>query len=119
MALAFAHPFVIIPVVGQVPDDGGCPGRHFTIRGKGVRLFSAIAMHTGRYMIFIKGSIAHPGYEAFPNSRIAARLKLEAFLLPSVEVTHDVNLFGIWRPYGEVSAVFAIYTGRMCAESII
>src|SRR5262245_1063887 len=38
--------------------------------------------------------------------------------VPAVEIAHDGNTAGIWRPYGEPHTRHAIHNHLMCAETL-
>src|SRR5690606_22326754 len=108
LALALAHPLVVAPGVGEVPDDGGGARRLLVAEADGVRLLGAVAVVPGLDVVLVEVALADAGDEALPDPGASARPELVRGAVPAVELAHDGDLFRVGRPDGEVGAGHAV-----------
>src|SRR5215475_9673796 len=54
--------------------------------------------------------------EGLPDTRTAARVHRMTGLVPSIEVSHDVDVLGVRRPYGEIGSGLAPQNPLVCAK---
>src|SRR5690606_5233465 len=108
LAFALAHPLVVAPGVGEVPDDGGGARRLLVAEPDGVRLLGAVAVVPGLDMVLVEVALADAGDEALPDPGAAARPERVRRAVPAVELAHDGDLFGVGRPDGEIGAGDAV-----------
>src|SRR4030042_349237 len=75
VGVSFLHPYLVSPVVSQIPDDRGCLGRCFTIEGKRVRFLYAIAAMMRDNVILVNCALSHPGNKSFPYTGLPFRVE--------------------------------------------
>ena len=119
MPAALRQPHVILPVVGQVPDNRSGFGRHFTVERKGIRFFEPAAAVSGFDAVFVWHAAPHAGGEALPDPRIPSRFQLVPIGVPIVKIADHGNLLGIRRPHAEMGPGTPVGGGDMGAEFVV
>src|SRR5215475_10436927 len=62
------HPFLVMPLIVEIPDDGCCVRRYFAMNCEGVGFVRPIPLVTGFHMILIGITLADIRNEAFPDT---------------------------------------------------
>ena len=108
--LARGHPGGILPVVLEIPDDGGGVGRGFPIKGEGIALVGAVVGHARSDVVFVMRPLAKAGNEAFVDARgIVAHGHGMVFGFPAVKVADHGDGLGIGGPDREMGAGRAVH----------
>src|SRR6267143_4803338 len=94
-------------------------GRCLSMKRKWVRFVHSIAVVTRYHVVFVGIAMPDLWNKALPDARLAARIQLVARLVPTVERAHDINLFRIRGPYGEVGAFGSIDNPCMRAQTLV
>src|SRR5690242_8428235 len=95
------HPFLVFPIILQIPDPRGRPWRYLVAESKGVGFINPVTVVTRENMIFVSGRGLHPRDEPGPYPGTASRLQGVHSFLPGIEIPNDRHLLGVGRPDGE------------------
>ena len=113
------HPVLVVPLIIEIPDDRSRMGWRLGMKCKWVRFVDFIAVVTRYHMVFVGIAMPNMWNKALPDARLAARIQLVAGLVPTVKRAHNINLFRIRRPYGEVGAFGSIDDACMRAKTLV
>src|SRR5687767_14284237 len=86
------HPQMVVPVVGQIPDDGSGARRSFRMKSEGIGFVDTIIVVTRYHMILVRFALPDTGNESFPYPGIPARMQFMAVLVPAIEMPHHIDL---------------------------
>src|SRR5215831_16846262 len=89
------HPFLVMPLVVEIPDDRCRVRRYFTVKCEGVGLVGPIPVVTGFHMILIGIPMADIRNEAFPDAGLAPWVEVMAGSIPSIKRSDHGHSIGI------------------------
>src|SRR6266487_969250 len=90
--LASGHPFLILPLVIQIPNDRSGFGRDLMKESVGIRLVDLVIIVARDDVIFVMTPLPYAGDKRFPNSGLTSCVERMAFFIPAVEVAHDEHV---------------------------
>jgi hypothetical protein len=117
--LPLLQPLLVFPAISKLPDDGGCFGRCFMVRGKRVCLIYLVAFIAGGDVIFVNSPLTYPGNKSFPYPGLSPGAKRMAGSIPAVKVTYDRYLFGVGCPHCKICPFLVIYGQWVGAQFLI
>src|SRR5262245_36147897 len=85
---ASRHPFSILPLVIQIPNDGSGLGRNLMEEPVGISLVDLIVVVARDDVILIMSPLPYVGNKRLPNSGLTLGMERMAVLVPAVEVAH-------------------------------
>ena len=112
------HPFLVLPLVRQLPHLRRCVRPDLRGKSVGVRLVRLVGVVTRRDVIFVQRPAADAGDEPLPHAR-RTRLHRVASGIPSVEVADHRHLLGIRRPDGKLDAGGALRLSQVRAHLFV
>jgi len=68
VSVSLLHPRPVSPAIIQIPGNGGCFGRRFSIEGKRVGFLHTIAATMRDEVIFVDCSLSHTRDKSFPDT---------------------------------------------------
>src|SRR5208337_5286436 len=71
--VAQAHPFVVAPLVVEVPDDGAGARRGLAMIAVGIGLVDAVHVETRTDVVLVNRTFAKAAHEALPDTGVFAR----------------------------------------------
>src|SRR5690606_6643838 len=105
-AVAFspgAHPLVVFPLVGQVPDLGGGPRGCLVVEGERVGLVDQVRPVADAVLVGVRSP--GRGHEGRPHPRRADRSQRVGVGVPAVPVPDHRHPLGVGGPHREVGAL--------------
>jgi hypothetical protein len=102
--VALAAPGLIAPVVGEVPDDGGCLRRRLVAEGERVGLVDAVDAAGADDVVLVARSAGDPGHDRAPDPEIADARERGPLLVPAVPVADHVHRIGVRCPDEKLGA---------------
>ena len=113
------HPFLIAPVVDQVPDDRGGARRHLIVQSEGISLVNRVHVIARTNVILVHRSLVKIRDERLPHSRTGLRAHGCGFGIPAVELADDRDTLRIGRPHREMRAAAAFNLHQMRTELFV
>src|SRR5271166_1046115 len=94
------HPTLIVPLVGEIANDGG--RLRWNLHEKSVRIGLLLPKSSlgSSYGIFVVGARCHGGQKDFPDAAGAPAHGMPP-LIPLVEIAHHADNLRIRRPHGK------------------
>jgi hypothetical protein len=116
---AFGHPFLVVPGIIEVPDEGGGARRDLMEEGERVHLVHTIAVVVRYDVILVGGAVADAWDEAGPDAGGALGVQRVLVLAPAVEIAHDEHAGRRGCPDREVRARDSVDGVRMGAHLVV
>src|SRR5574341_116115 len=114
------HPLAVAPLIREVPDNGGGPGRRLGGEGKGVGLVRLVIAAGGCDVILVARAGADAGDKSFPYAgAVPPHAQGMGPGSPAVEIPDDRDFLRIRGPDREVRSGDAVLGGQMRAELVI
>ncbi len=98
------HPFMVFPVIAQIPHPGCLPGRRLGGKGERIGFVDLITLLPGCNVVFVERARADTGDEAFPYPRPVSGIKGHGLLVPAAEIPHDGDPLCVRRPDRKIRA---------------
>src|SRR5450631_2228250 len=105
---ALLHPVVVVPLVVEVPDDGGGARRFLVQQAERVGLIDVVPVALRFDVEFVERAFSYSSDEALPDARGAAGGETVGLGVPLVETANDGYGARIGGPYAEHRAGLAI-----------
>src|SRR5579871_2450917 len=116
---SFLHPFLVVPVVIQIPEHGSGSRRLFTPDANRISLVDAISVTMGIDVELVKCAVIRPGDESFPDAGRAARIQAMSLRIPSVEAPDDRYRARVRRPYTENGSRLTLLCDEMGSHFVV
>src|SRR5689334_4419382 len=101
-----AHPVLIAPLVGEIPDHRGGPWRHLAAEGEGVTLVYRVTLVLRYDVILVQSAGADATQESRPDTGgVVTRLEAIRLRIPTIEIADHGDSSRIRRPDSEVCAL--------------
>src|SRR5712692_5681070 len=117
--MARGDPFLVAPLIVQVPHDGRVFRRYLIEDGERISFVGPVAIEVGGDMILVKGFLPYIRKKSFPGSRLTARHEGMAGLVPTIEITDYGDPLGVRRPDREIGAAVAAVGQRVSPEFVV
>ena len=112
-------PTPILPVVRQIPDDGGVPWGGLAAERERVGLGHLVVVDDRLQAVLVERARLHPLDEAGPDAGVGHTLHLVSIRLPVVEVAHHRYAAGGGGPDGEGDTRHALDRAEVGAQLVV
>ena len=116
---ARCHPFLVAPLIIEIPHDGRRLWRYLIENRKRIRFIYSVVVKAGNNVILVKCPITDFGEKPFPDPRLCPGLERVAALVPVVKIAHDKNLRGIGCPDRKLSTTYTFVVDHMSAQFVV
>ena len=107
--VAQPHPFVVGPLVIEVPHNRTGARRRFMMKAVGIGLVDAVHVKPRTQVVLVDRTLPQAGNEALPDAGMFPRSHRVRIRIPAIEVPDHRDALGIGRPHREVGAGFAVH----------
>src|SRR3990172_1023721 len=116
---ARGHPFLVVPLIIEVPDDGGELRRDLIENRERIGLIHAVAVEARADVVLVKGPFADGRDETFPNAGLSSRMETVTALVPFIEFADDAYKIGVRRPHRKIRTRVTVLLHQAGAELFV